>query len=1003
MRYRLVAIFSLLLASGAVAMPNQLMSQLHWRFVGPFRGGRVLAVTGVATKPNTYYFGSVDGGVFKSTNGGESWVPLFQHKPVASIGAIAIAPSNPAIIYIGTGESAIRSDISYGDGVWRSTDGGKTWQHMGLGRTRHISAIVVNRHNPNTVVVAALGHAFGPNKQRGVFRTTDGGKHWTKTLYINDHTGVIDLVRDPSHPNRLYATTWDAHRPPWSQYPPIQHPQSRIYRSNNDGKTWHRLETTGLPKHISGRMGLAVAPKTNGKRIYAVVGGQKHCGIYRSDDTGHKWHLLNNHKRLCGRGWYFGHIYVNPKNPNVVYVPNTALYKSSDGGQIFHAIKGTPAGDDFHSLWIDRQNPNRMMLGADQGVGVSVDGGKTWTNWYNQPTAQIYRVATDNAFPYNIYGSQQDSGSIEIPSRSSEGIITNRSWKTSAGGESGYVLPDPNDPEIVYGSGYGGSLERLNKRTHQEANISPWPVNTFGKRPDQARHYYPWTTAVALSPFNGNTLYVGARVLFKSTDQGNEWRIISPDLTGYHRHAQCHGHPTKKTAAACGYAVIYTIAPSGLKHGQLWVGTTDGKVWLTRNGGKHWKNVTPPQLKPWSRIDRIEASPFNPATAYLAVDRHRVGDLTPYIFRTQDYGKHWTRINQGIPTGAYVHVVRADPVRHGLLFAGTETGVFISFDNGNHWQSLQDNLPTVSIRDMQIHDNDLILGTHGRGFWVMDDISSLRQIKPGFVGQQAILLKPTVAYRLKESEYHGEPMPPDIPHASNPPTGAILEYYLGKAVHGPVTLSIYNDKGRLVRRYDSNTKLPKRPLQNFNPAWEGPRVHLSAKPGMHRFIWNLRSTPPQAPIGYAGALVLHGTPLGPLGPLVLPGEYRVVLTANGHKYSEPLTVKLDPRVKATVNALRAQRDLGVSITHSISRATRLIRQAKSDMRRAQKSGNSRQVHSIKRLMAKSNVTGARNQLLGLLHSVEAADVAPPNGVQQAARYYERQVEAASKALGSHLK
>ncbi len=990
MRYRFAVFLALLFTLPAFAMPGALMDQLSWRFIGPYRGGRVLAVTGVAGQPNVYYFGSVGGGVFKSTDAGLTWQALFQHGPVASIGAIAVAPSKPDVIYLGTGETAIRSDMSYGDGMWRSDDGGEHWSHIGLVDTRHISRILVDADNPEVVTIAAMGHGYGPNPERGIFRSTDGGKHWRKVLFVNDETGAIDLVRDPDHPAHLFATTWNAHRPPWTQYAPVQGSGSALFRSDDDGAHWTRVKTTGLPLTGSGRIGIAVAAHTDGKRLYAVVSADaEHGGIYRSDDGGIHWRLMDGEDRLAGRGWYFGHIYAAPDDPDTVYVPNTALYRSTDGGKTFTAIKGSPDGDDFHTVWFDPTDPQRMMLGVDQGVAISVDGGAHWTAWYNQPTSQIYRLATDHAFPYNIYGTQQDSGSLAIPVRSDEGVITNRSWVTSGGGESGYVLPDPDDTDIVYGSGYGGHVSRLNRRTGQVANIAPWPVMDFGAEPDAAGHYYPWNTALALSPFSGSVLYAGGRVVFRSTDQGDHWQAISPDLTGYSEKTRCHGKPTAKTAAACGYAVIYAIAPSPLQRGLLWVGTTDGKIWRSADGGQHWQQVTPPGLKPWSRIARIEASPRDAGTAYVAIDRHRVDDLKPYIYRTDDGGAHWTEIDSGIAAGAYVHVVRADPKRAGLLFAGTETGVYVSFDDDARWQSLQQDLPTSSVRDLQVHGDDLIAATHGRGFWVLDDIASLRELTSKLADAPAHLFAPAPAYRLRISNYHGEPMPPEIPHAFNPPTGAIIDYMIGAHTPGPVTLSIFDSDGRLVRRFKSTDPQPAEPVVNFRDIWKAPRTPLSAQPGMHRFVWDLRHTPPHTlKPAYSQPAVLHGTPLGPLGFYAMPGQYTVMLSIDGKDYKQPLSVKLDPRVRANHAALQAQADLARAITGAIDRSTAMLSVAKGEPRTSIKAKR------LAATLAKFGIKQANSHLSSLLDDTQAADEAPPGSVREAAMRLIKDVDSA---------
>ena len=902
----------------AFAMPPSLFQGMAWRFLGPTRGGRVLAVAGIPHKPDTYYFGSVDGGVFKTIDGGVTWQPLFQHEPVSSIGALAIAPSNPNIIYVGTGESDMRSDLSTGGGMFRSDNGGRTWHPIGLVRSRQIGSIWINPRNPNIVLVAAMGHAFGPNHTRGVFRTTDGGRHWTRVLYRGDETGAIQLIANPRNTHEIYAVLWHAVRPPWSQYPPLQGPGSGIFRSTDGGRRWAPLRETGLPKN-PGRIGLAIA--SNGRLFYAVVSA-KEGGIFRSTDGGHHWIRIDHDRRLYGRGWYFGGIYVDPDNSKIVYVLDTAMYRSTDGGYHFTCIKGSPSGDDFHTLWIDPVNPNRMMLGVDQGASISVDAGKTWTPWFNEPTAQIYRLTTDNRFRYHIYASQQDSGSLDIVSRSRRGIVMNSAWSATAGGEAGYVIPDPLDPHIVYGTDIGGSVTRYDSRTGQAQNISPWPYNTFGVPLPAAHYRYPWVVPLALSPQNPNTLYVGSQVLWQSTNGGQSWTIISPDLTGaaIDHPVPVHGEPTLADAARKGYGTIYSLSPSPLHAGEIWVGTTDGLVWLTRDDGHHWQNVTPRGLKLWSRINRIQASPFAAGTAYLAVNRQRVNDLHPYIYRTDDYGRHWTLITRGIPADDYVHVVRIDPMRRGLLFAGTEFGLYVSFDHGRHWQRFNQNLPTTAIHDIAIHANDVIVGTHGRGIWILDDITSLYQDHPALARRTAFLYRPATAYRIPRTQFRAEPFPPEVPHGMNPPTGAIIDYYLKSGAKAPITLTIEDQHGRIIRQFTSTEGRPKPLAKNNFPAfWKAPPNRLPDHAEFNRFVWHLRARRPFAlRYGFGGPGLLHNTPVAPQGPYVPPGTYELILTVDGHAYRAPLKVRLDPNDHLGVRGAWIQYHLAARADNSVS-------------------------------------------------------------------------------------
>lgn len=898
--------FLLLVAGAAQAMPASLFSALNWRSIGPYRGGRVDAVAGVPGKLNIGYFGSVDGGVFKTTDAGVTWQPLFQHAPVASVGAIGVAPSDPQIIYVGTGESTIRTDASYGDGVYRSSDGGKTWQHVGLDETRQIARLLVDPQNPNRVLVAALGHAWGPNPERGVFLTTDGGQHWKKTLYVNDQTGAVDLARDPGNPQSIYATTWNMRRPPWFQYAPLDGPGSAIYHSSNGGETWQKLGMQGLPADM-GRIGIAVSDTSSGPRLYAVVSAGsfgtgansagKGSGIYRSDDGGATWQLVNDTERVTGRGWYFGRIYADPHNPDVVYIPNTSLYRSTDGGVHFTAIKGSPDGDDMHGLWLDPSDPAHMILGTDQGTSISLNDGKTWSSWFNQPTAQIYHISVDDQVPYNVYGTQQDSGALVIASRGPTGIITNQDWQpVGGGGESGYIFPRLGDPSMIYGSSAGGSVASYNLRTQVSKDLSPTPPPPFGAKPSAAGYYAPWNTAFAPSPFDADTLFAGTTKVYETQDAGKHWQAISPTLTLKHAGANCNDAPTLKNAGECGYSVVYALGISAVERGVIWAGTDDGRLWLTQDGGQHWDNVTPPKLGPWSRVDAIETDPHDAATAYVAIDRHEVDDLAPYIYITRDAGKHWRKAVNGIPYGDYVRVVRADPERSGLLYAGTELGVFVSFDDGRNWQSLRLNMPPASVRDLRVHAGDLIAATHGRGIWILDDIAPIRQASTEVADSTAHLYAPPAAVMFSLGTYDGEARPPEVPHAANPPTGAVIDYWLGQGVQGPVTLSIYDSTGKLVRRFSSSDQPVAGPPANFPDYFKAPaNINvLPANAGANRFVWDFRGTPPSGPAQWAGPAVLHRTPLGPLGPLATPGQYRVVLTVNGKDYSQPLSLRAAP-------------------------------------------------------------------------------------------------------------
>jgi photosystem II stability/assembly factor-like uncharacterized protein len=986
---------ALILTVGAAAWAQRIdpktYAGMRWRSLGPYRGGRALAVTGVPSEPSVFYFGSVDGGVWKTVNAGLTWQPLFQHEPVASIGAIAIAPSDPNVIYVGTGEADMRSDMSLGGGVYKSTDAGQTWKHMGLTDTQHIGRILVDPHDPNLVLVAALGHAYDGNAERGVFRSADGGRSWQKVLYKNENTGAIDLAADPTNPRIVYAALWQARRPTWNQYPPNGGPGGGIYKSTDEGQTWHQLTGHGLPTGETGRIGLTAG---TGDRVYAII-DCKEGGLYRSDDGGANWQHVSSDPRIFGRGWYFSRVTVDPKNPDTVWVPNVALYRSTDGGRRFEAVKGAPGGDDYHILWIDPENTQHMILGVDQGTVVSLDGGRTWSSWYNQPTAQFYHVATDNRVPYWIYGAQQDSGTVGIPMRSNYGALTFRDWHPVGGGESGYIVPDPTNPDIVYGGDTDGILHKWNAITTQAETISPALLVPFGADIAKLKYRFTWTSPIVFSPQNPHLLYYGSQYLLETTDGGSSWRKGSPDLTV---RPGTEGQPQR--------GVIYTIAPSALKAGEIWVGTDNGLVQLTLDGGKTWKNVTPKGLTAWSKISLIEASHFDPATAFAAVDRHRLGDIHPYIYVTHDYGASWTEIVDGIAPDTYVHAVREDPVRRGLLFAGTETGIYISFDDGAHWQSLQLNLPTAAVRDMAIEQGDLVAATHGRGFWVLDDISPLRQLTAQVEASNAYLFKPRLTYRFRRSTNTDTPLPPEEPQGQNPPSGAIIYYWLKSAPAGPVTLEVLDSTGKVVRRY-SSAKTPAPPDMSdyaVAPYWAKPVQALSAQPGMHRFVWDLHYARPQA-VGhdFPIAAVPHETPLGPRGPLAVPGRYTIRLTAGGASHSQSFDLRMDPNVKVSQADLEAQLALGLKITSAMDRSFEALDgvealQKSFDAARNQSSrdASARTLLAKAAKLAKGNGSfeDVNSQLGTLLDAVESADVAPTINAQETWTRVEKRFDSA---------
>ncbi len=916
----LLIICSFGLSSTAQSVSPNLFDGLRWRMIGPFRGGRVVAVAGVPGDGATFYFGSVDGGIWKTTDAGVTWTPIFDGQPVASIGALATSPSNPDVIYAGTGESSIRSGLSSGDGVYKTLDGGATWTNIGLRDSRQISRIVVDPHNADIVYVGVLGHAYGPNDERGVYKSTDGGTTWTHVLDKGPNIGVSDLAIATATPNILFAGTWNAHRPPWSTYAPLQGPGGGLYRSRDGGATWTQLNGHGLPDGDWGRVGVAVSP--DGKRVYASLDAGKKSGLYRSDDGGDTWILANSDPRLTSRAWYFSDITVDPNNPDVIYIPNVALYRSEDGGKTISIVRGAPGGDDYHQIWVDPKNSARMILGVDQGASISLNDGKTWSSWFNQPIGQFYHVITDNEFPYHVYGAEQDSGSAAVLSRTDHGQITARDWYMVGGGESGWLAPDPNDPNILFATGVYGSVVRWDRRTSLSQDITPWPAQNFGSEINERKYRDPWTPMLVFSPAEKNALYLGTQYVMKTTDGGLHWEKISPDLTGTSSNLASEkpaGATTVQNAKERGFGVVFSIAPSPLKADQIWAGSDTGLLHLTVDGGKTWQDVTPNGVGDWSKIAMIEASHFDPAVAYVAVDRHRLDDRAPHIYRTRDYGKTWQPIVAGIGGQSFVNAIREDTTQKGLLFAGTELGIYVSFDDGDHWQPLQLNLPVTSIRDITIHGDDLLVATHGRAFWILDDITPLRQIASQPQSANVKLYQPATAIRIDNDVFLGSPLPPEEPAAKNPPDGAVVDYYL-KAPAKQVTLEIYDPSGKLVRRYASGAKEPTYPPLPIAPRWLPKPVVLENSAGMHRFVWDLRWSNSGSPEeieeeeGYGA----------PRGPRVTPGIYQLKLTVDGDSFTQNLKVEMDPRSAATSAQLDEQLRLGLEIFGAVRRSRRAV-------------------------------------------------------------------------------
>ena len=896
----------------------KLFSGMQWRQVGPFRGGRALAIEGVPGEPNTWYFGAVAGGVWKTLDGGANWTPLFDKQDISSIGAIAVAPSDHNTIYVGTGEAAIRGNTTYGTGVYKSVDAGKNWKNIGLRDTRQIGALIVHPNNPDIVLVAALGHAFGPNPERGIFRTSDGGKTWAKVLSKDENTGGIDVVFDPHNPNVVFASLWQARRQPW--FFSSGGPGSGLYKSEDNGVTWKQLTGNGLPDGILGIIGISVSG-ADSNRVFAIIEA-KEGGIFRSDDGGEKWTKVNDDGRFRQRAWYFSKIYADPKSADTVYVLNTGAFKSVDGAKTFNLLPARHG--DHHGLWIDPENPNRIGNVNDGGASISVDGGKTWTTQNNQPTAQFYHVATDNAYPYHIYGAQQDNSNVGIASRSEEGVITAQNWFVAGGGECGFVVPDPRDWRIIY-SNNEGYITRYDKNKEEVQDMSVWPLDNAGHGAIDLVHRFQWITPLLLSPHNPDVVYTAAECVFKSTDHGMSWTQISNDLTKNDKSKQqpSGGPLTNDITSVEYYDTVFALAESPKKQGTLWAGTDDGLVHVTTDDGKNWANVTP-KMPEWSTVSIIDPSPHDATTAYVAVDRHRLDDFKPYIFKTADLGKSWSTVTNGIPEGAYVRSVREDPKRKGMLYAGTELGVYFSLDDGAHWQPLQLNLPQSPIHDLVVKDDDLVVATHGRSFWALDNLTPLRQLSAQSPSSDMLLYQPQTAVRL----HYPEEIDKRQPAGDNPPMGAMIDYYFKSAPKDEVTLDIFDAQGKLVRHLSSKEKKENEQPPEWPDRVEAPKT-IPANEGMNRFAWDLRYN---EPIQVPGAFYSGSAPRG---ALALPGDYQVKLTANGKTQTAPLHLVIDPRTKDHEGELPKQFELSTRVNARISelhQAVNEIREIKSQIK-----------------------------------------------------------------------
>ncbi|HEY4303024.1 MAG TPA: glycosyl hydrolase [Gemmatimonadaceae bacterium] len=884
-----------LLESTNAAIDPALYSGLSWRMLGPFRGGRCPAATGVPGRPNEFYFGHANGGVWKTIDSGRVWLPVFDGQPVASIGAVAVSPSAPDVVYVGSGESTLRDSTGYGNGVYRSTNAGRTWTHLGLDETHHIGKIAVDPKNPDVAFVAAIGKLYAASPERGVFRTRDGGKSWQKVLFKNNDVGAVDVAIDPTNSNVVYAGLWNTRRPPWYSYAPTNGPGGGIFKSTDGGTTWHQL-TAGLPTGTTGRIGISVAA-SNPRRVYAVIDClPSDGGVFRSDDAGATWTKMSGDNALWGRGWYFEKIVVDPKNADVVYVPNVSVSRSMDGGKTWVPLRGSPGGDDYHQAWVSPDDPNIVIVASDQGTIITHNAKSedpravTWTSWLNQPTAQMYHLAVDYRAPYWVTGAQQDSGAVAVRSRGKFAEISMRDWEPiGAGGESGMTVGDPNNPGIIY----GGTGQRFNLELNR-AVPGATPAPPQGARAD-------WTQPLVLSMADPKSLYYASEHLYKTTDGAHTWTAISGDLT-----RADPGIPATLDATAAAQVdrngkrgVIYSVSPSPLRAPLIWIGTDDGLIQVTPDGGGTWTDVTPPAMTAWSRVTTVEASHFDANIAYASVDRHQLQDFAPYIYRTRDMGKTWQSITRGLPANTYVHVVREDPVKRGLLFAGTERGAYISFDDGDNWQLLQLNLPVTSIRDYQIYNGDLIVATHGRGFWVIDDISALRQMTDSVLASNAYLFKPSDAVNYDQGGDNGTPLQKDEPQAENPISGAYVDYYIKPGVTGPVTLEILDAGGTVLHTFSTDPALATAPvaggrggggrggtpgIPNTTALWRPETAAFNGSAGMHRVSWI-----PLAP-GAAGG---RGRGRGAAASL-LTGTFTARLTVGGKSQTQTFAVKAEP-------------------------------------------------------------------------------------------------------------
>jgi len=971
---------------------------LHWRLVGPFRGGWGEMVEGVPNRPDTFYFAASGGGVWRSDDAGRTWRSLFDHGPSAAIGALAVVPGDGETVYIGAGQPEPRYDVSGGEGVFKTTDGGATWRSLGLEKTRHIGRIWVDPANPDHVLVAAVGDFFAAGPDRGVYRSLDGGKTWSQTLKIDDATGAVDLTADPKDPDTIFAAAWQARQYPWQSYfTPVAGPGSGVYKSTDGGATWVKLAGPGWPTGPLGRISLAATRTPAGLRVYAVVSATKASGLYRSDDGGASWTRVNEEKAFAS--YYASRVTVSPDDPDVVWLVGQSIRRCGDGGKTCEIVKGAPGGDDYHFVWINPAHPDHMANASDQGVVVSVDGGRTWSSWYNQPTGQFYHLATDNRFPYRIYSGQQDSGTVAALSRSDDGALTFRDWRPVGGDERDYDIPDPDMPDIVYSTGLGGRVSRWDARTGQVANIAPFLEPNYGERQTSTAHHFVWVTPMAVSRVGPTTLYLGGEVVFASRDRGEHWSIISPDLTGKAAGAQgCDGDVAVADAKACGYGGIWSMTASARHADELWVGTDDGLIQFTRDAGAHWTDITPPGVPAWAKISSIDPSPLQDGVAYAAIDNHRQGDRAPRVLATRDWGLTWRDATGDLPKEHYVAVVRADTVRTGLLYAGTDVGAYVSNDDGAHWRRLATDLPTATVNDLLVHGDDLIAATQGRGLWVLDDVAPLREVEPTAASADLRLFTPATAARVRDNNNHDTPAPPEEPAGRNPPPGALIDYWIGPQAKAPVTLEIRDAAGALVRRLSSEpTARPDAEIY-FAKAWINPPEPLPMTPGMHRIVWDLRYDRPTA-ISYDYSIATaagRDTPITPGGPYAPPGRYTVTLSVGGKFQTAPLTLVQDPRTHIADSDFAASLALSQRIGAALAQAWR----GAAEMA-AVHAQLARSTLPAAAAMARKTATGDDSQgfaresgiLTGIETDLESADLAPTQPQLDAAGASIAKVEA----------